>query len=43
MSPEQLKGDFYDEKIDIWAAGLITYELLTGGDFPFGTNVKELE
>lgn len=30
VSPEVLKGDFYDSKIDIWAIGVLTYELLVG-------------
>ena len=38
MAPEIIKRKTnYNEKIDIWALGLITYELLTGGDFPFST------
>ena len=34
VSPEILKGELYDEKIDIWALGILTYELLVG-DTPF--------
>jgi serine/threonine protein kinase len=25
VSPEILKGDKYDEKIDIWSIGILTY------------------
>ena len=33
-----IKGE-YDEKCDIWALGVIAYQLFSGGDFPFdGTN-----
>lgn len=30
VSPEILKGDKYDEKIDIWSIGVLTYEMLVG-------------
>lgn len=30
ISPEQLNNDFYDDKIDVWSVGILTYELLTG-------------
>ncbi len=30
ISPELLMGKMYDEKTDIWAIGIITYELVTG-------------
>jgi len=43
MSPEQMKGGIpYNEKIDIWALGLITYELISGGKYPFSTKPDEL-
>lgn len=34
MPPEMLKGEIYDNSADVWAAGLILYELLTGVDTP---------
>lgn len=30
VSPDVLRGDMYDEKIDLWAIGVLTYELLVG-------------
>lgn len=39
VSPEVLKGDNYDQKIDIWAIGIMTYELLIGR-VPFKINTE---
>jgi serine/threonine protein kinase len=30
MAPELIKSSLYDEKVDIWAFGLIFYEKLRG-------------
>ncbi len=30
ISPQQLNNDSYDDKIDVWSVGILTYELLTG-------------
>ena len=30
MSPELIKRDNYNEKVDIWSIGIITYMLLSG-------------
>jgi serine/threonine protein kinase len=30
LSPEILKGQRYDEKVDLWAIGILAYELLLG-------------
>ena len=34
QAPECFQSTIYDEKIDIWAAGIIAYELVTG-NIPF--------
>ena len=34
QAPEQMKSSSYGKKIDIWATGLIMYELLTKGGHP---------
>jgi serine/threonine protein kinase len=34
MSPEQCRAEKYDTKIDIWAFGIICYEILNA-DIPF--------
>lgn len=30
LSPEMIRGEKYDESVDIWAIGIILYELLVG-------------
>eukprot|EP00754_Rhynchopus_humris_P043055 Rhum_TRINITY_DN2949_c0_g1::Rhum_TRINITY_DN2949_c0_g1_i1::g.9026::m.9026/K08857/NEK1_4_5; NIMA (never in mitosis gene a)-related kinase 1/4/5 len=43
FSPELCEGKQYDKKTDIWALGIILYELLSGGTKPFqGTNLMAL-
>ena len=34
MSPEQLMGEEFDQRIDIWSLGIMMY-LMTTGEFPF--------
>ena len=40
VSPEVLKGEDYNYKIDIWAIGILTYELLVGR-VPFRITAEE--
>ena len=40
FSPQLLKGETYDGKIDIWAVGVLTYELITGEN-PFHIRTKQ--
>lgn len=35
QAPEQMKSSSYGKKVDIWAIGMIMYELLTKGGHPF--------
>ena len=35
IAPEVIK-QCYDEKCDLWALGIITYQLFSQGEFPFG-------
>ena len=35
MAPEILTQDLYDEKVDLWALGVITYLLFSKGKYPF--------
>ena len=37
MAPEIIKKEKYDEKVDIWSIGIITFVLLTG-NVPFSAN-----
>ena len=43
MAPEIIKGQKYNEKVDIWSIGVITYMLLSGRNpFP-GKNKNEVK
>jgi tetratricopeptide (TPR) repeat protein len=42
MAPEQLRGDLVDARSDIWAAGLVLYELATGQRAFSGTDSARL-
>ena len=41
MAPEIIKKEVYNEKVDIWAIGIITYILLTGEENPFNAYSKD--
>lgn len=41
ISPEQLNNTAYDEKIDVWSVGVLTYELLMGKS-PFEDDLKQM-
>ena len=34
VSPELLSGKLYDEKVDLWAIGILGFEMITG-NIPF--------
>ena len=40
MAPELVKEEKYDEKVDIWAIGVLCYVLLVGRP-PFAGKTKE--
>ena len=41
VAPELIYQEPYDDKIDIWAVGVLTYELLTGSAPFTGQNEKD--
>ena len=42
MAPELIKHQKYNEKVDVWSLGIITYQLLSGKT-PFdGKNIKKI-
>lgn len=43
QSPEVINRQYYNEKSDIWAAGIVFHIMLSGGTHPFGKTVKEVQ
>ena len=41
MSPEQARGEVVDQRADIWAFGVILFEMLTGNQFFAGDTVSD--
>ncbi len=42
MAPEQARGKVVDKRADIWAFGLVAYEMLTGGRAFDGEEVSDV-
>jgi aurora kinase len=40
VPPEIIKGNYYDEKVDIWSLGVLIYEMALGYA-PFETHPKD--
>lgn len=41
MSPESYRNGRYSEKSDVWALGVIFYEMLTARTLDYGIDIKE--
>ena len=42
MAPELFKRECYDEKVDIWAVGVIAFLLLSGKKAFEGSDIRDL-
>ena len=42
MAPEMIRGEYHDNRVDVWALGILTSELLFGHEPFYGSQKEQL-